>query len=120
MEYTFAKTMLSKMKAKRIGPRDVATKVGWSFEHIRKLCNSEAFPSRPLQKALAELLEIDSTEFDQQITIDRWQKKYGRIPPPGQPKHPISAVWDELTGDQQTTLLCVARCLLRQKKSRAA
>lgn len=121
MTYTFAQTMRRQMEAKRLGPREVAAKVGWSFEHIRKLYNSEAFPSRALQKELASFLEIDNVEFEKQVNADRWRKQYGKIPTSSaQAQHPISAVWEDLTKDQQSTLLCMARCMARQKKRAAA
>ena len=120
MTYTFSTTLQQKMGDKRLSARDVASKVEWSFEHIRKLCNSEAFPSKPLQKALADLLEIDQADFEKQVNADRWRAKYGKIPvSTNERSNPIIGLWDELTKDQQTTLLCVARCLVR-KKRRAA
>jgi len=121
MAYAFSETLREQMEAKNLAPRDVAAKVNWSFEHIRKLCNSEAFPSKPLQKALADLLEIDHAEFEKQVNADRWRAKYGKIPTSdAQAKHPIFAVWEDLTNEQQRTLLCVARCVTRKKKRVAA
>ncbi len=78
MTYTFAETMRQRMEAKKLGLKDVADKLGWSFEHIRKLCSSEAFPSRPLREALADLLEIDRVEFEKQVNADRWRTKIGK------------------------------------------
>lgn len=121
MSYAFAETIRRQMEAKNLQSRALADKVGWSFEHIRKLCNSEAFPSAPLQKALANALEIDAAELEKQVNADRWRKKYGRIPATAsEARHPISAVWEDLSKDQQTLLLCVARCMARQKKRKAA
>jgi transcriptional regulator with XRE-family HTH domain len=120
MTYTFSATIRSKMEAKKLSPKEVAAKVNWSSEHIRKLCNSEAFPSKPLQKALSDVLEIDLPELEKQINADRWRAKYGKVPALAAQPHPILSVWDELTGDQQGTLLCVARCLARRRKKRAA
>jgi transcriptional regulator with XRE-family HTH domain len=108
------------MEAKKLGPREVAAKVGKSFEHIRKLSSSETFPSRGLQDALADLLEIDRAEFEKQVNADRWRDKYGKIPTVTQAQHPISTVWDDLTKEQQSTLLCMARCMAKQKKRKAA
>lgn len=113
--------MLKRMDVKKLGAKEVAAKVNWSFEHIRKLCNSEAFPSKPLQKALAEVLEFDAVEFEKQVNADRWRAKYGRIPTSdAQAKHPMFLVWDDLTNEQQGTLLCVARCMAKQKRRRVA
>jgi hypothetical protein len=120
MPYTFSETMRRQMEAKELGPREVAAKVGRSFEHIRKLSSSETFPSRALQNALADLLEIDRAEFEKQVNADRWREKYGKIPTTTQTRHPISAVWEDLTKDQQTVLLCMARCMAKQTKRKAA
>jgi len=109
------------MESRKLSPKDVAARVGWSPEHIRKLCKSEAFPSPSLQKELATVLEIDRGELEKQVNADRWRKKFGRIPASAaEARHPISAVWDDLTKDQQATLLCVARCMARQGKRTAA
>lgn len=121
MTFTFSETMRRRMEAKKLAPREVAAKVNWSFEHIRKLCNSEAFPSKPLQKALADILEIDQAEFEKQVNADRWREKYGKIPTStAQSEHPIFTVWDDLSREQQTTLLCMARCMAKQQKKRNA
>jgi transcriptional regulator with XRE-family HTH domain len=120
MPYTFSETMRRQMEAKKLGPREVAAKVGKSFEHIRKLISSETFPSRSLQNALADLLEIDRSEFEKQVNADRWREKYGKIPTIAQARHPIAAVWEDLTDDQQTVLLCMARCMVKQTKRKAA
>jgi hypothetical protein len=108
------------MEAKKLGPKDVATKVGKSSEHIRKLISSETFPSRALQNALADLLEIDRGEFEKQVNADRWREKYGKIPTTKQARHPISVVWGDLTKDQRTVLLCMARCMAKLTKRKAA
>ena len=120
MIYTFAETMREKMKAKGLDTAGLAAKVGWSSEHIRKLCSSEAFPSRPLRDAIADLLGIDRAEFEAQVNADRWREKHGKIPTLPQTKHPIYTVWDELTKDQQASLLCMARCLAKQGKRKAS
>jgi hypothetical protein len=108
------------MEAKNLGYREVAAQVEWSPEHIRKLCASEAFPSKPLRNALADLLEIDRVEFERQVNADHWRKKFGKIPTVTQTQHPIQAIWDELTEDQQVSVLCMARCLAKRKKRRAS
>jgi len=120
MPFSFAQTMRRQMEAKNLDHKEVAARVDWSPEHIRKLCNSEAFPSRPLQSALAELLEIDPVEFSTQVNADRWRAKYGKIPSARETSHPIHAVWEDLTEDQQTALLCMARCMVKQRKRKVA
>lgn len=94
----------------------LAERMGYSFEHVRKLCNSEAFPSSSLRDKIADLLEIDGTKFEEQVNADRWRFKYKKIPAVAEVQHPIYAVWNELTQDQQKSVLCLARCLAKQKK----
>jgi len=108
------------MEAKKLAPKELAASVGKSCEHIRKLSSSETFPSRALQNALADVLEIDRAEFEKQVNADRWREKYGKIPTTAQTHHPISAVWEDLTKDQRTVLLCMARCMVKQAKRKAA
>ncbi len=108
------------MEAKGLEIGDLAKRVGYSSEHIRKLCNSEAFPSRALRDAIADLLEIDRAEFEKQANADRWREKYGKVPSVSQTQHPIYAVWDELTKDQRASLLCMAKCMVKQKRSKAS
>jgi transcriptional regulator with XRE-family HTH domain len=108
------------MEAKELEIGDLATRVGCSSEHIRKLCNSETFPSRALRDAIADLLEIDRIDFEKQANADRWREKYGKIPSVSQAQHPIYAVWDELTKDQRASLLCMARCMVKQKRRKVS
>lgn len=120
MPYTFAETMREKMDGKGLDIGAVAAKVGYSFEHVRKLCNSEAFPSRGLRDSIADLLQIDRVKFEEQVNADRWREKHGKIPTVGQTQHPIFGVWADLTKDQQTSLLCMAKCMAKQRKRKAS
>lgn len=108
--------MRRQMGSKNLSYKEVAAKINWSPEHIRKLYNSEAFPSKPLQRELAVLLGIDPVEFESQINADRWRVKYGKIPGGKEASHPIDSVWKKLSKDQQSTLLCMAHCMVRQKR----
>ena len=120
MAYTFAATIQRQMRAKRLAVSEVASRLGWSPEHIRKLCASETFPSKTLRNAIADLLEIDRAEFEKQVNADRWKKKFGKIPTATEVQHPIQRVWDDLSEDQQSTLLCMARCLAKVNKEKAS
>ena len=116
MTYTFAQTMRQKMEAKNLDIGKLAERLGCSFEHVRKLYNSEAFPSSSLRDKIADVLGIDGTKLEEQVNADRWRSKYKKIPTVAEGQHPIYAVWNELTQDQQTSVLCLARCLAKQRK----
>lgn len=118
MTYTFSQTMRQKMEAKNLDVGKLAERLGCSFEHVRKLYNSEAFPSRLLRDKIADVLDVDRAEFEKQANADRWRDRYG--PTVAEAQHPIYAVWNELTQDQQTSLLCMARCLAKQKKRKSS
>jgi transcriptional regulator with XRE-family HTH domain len=118
MTYTFSETMRQRMEAKSLDVGKLAERLGCSFEHARKLCNSETFPSPSLRDKIADVLESDRTEFEEQVNADRWRSKYKKIPAVAEAKHPIYSVWNELTKDQQTSLLCMARCLAKQRKGK--
>jgi transcriptional regulator with XRE-family HTH domain len=116
MNYTFSETMRHKMETKNLDIAGLAKQLGWSFEHVRKLYNGATFPSRSLRDKIADALEIDRTRFEDQVNADRWRSKYKKPPSAAEVQHPIYTVWNELTRDQQTSLLCMARCLAKQKK----
>jgi transcriptional regulator with XRE-family HTH domain len=120
MQYTFSETIRRKMEAKGLDIAELAAKVRCSAEHIRKLYQSETFPSRSLRDDIADLLEIDRGEFEKQVNADRWREKYGKIPTISQTRHPIYTVWDELNEEQQASLLCMARCMAKQKRQKAS
>jgi len=120
MSYSFAETMRERMEARELDIGELANKVGCSSEHIRKLCNSETFPSRTLRDAIADLLEIDRVEFEKQANADRWRVKYGKIPSVSQTQHPIYTVWDRLTKDQRASLLCMAKCMAKKKRRKVS
>jgi hypothetical protein len=73
-----------------------------------------------LRDKIADVLEIGRTKLEEQVNADRWRSKYKKIPAVAEAHHPIYAVWDELTQDQQTSLLCMARCLAKQKKRKTS
>lgn len=75
MNYIFSETMRQKMETKNLDIADLAKQLGWSFEHVRKLYNSAAFPSRSLRDKIADALEIDRMKFEDQVNADRWRSK---------------------------------------------
>ena len=119
MTYAFTDTIRKGMEAKKVGLRQLADHVGCSSEHVRKLSNSLAFPSPSLRDKIAEVLQIDRKEFEEQVNADRWRFKYKKIPAVAEVQHPIYALWNRLTADQQTSVLCVAECLAKLKKRKS-
>jgi hypothetical protein len=58
-------------------PKQIAQKVGCSYEHIRKLFRCRALPSKWMMKDLCRVLRMDMAEAQQLADIDYCRWKYG-------------------------------------------
>lgn len=102
----------------RLSRHQLAEKLNRSPEHVRKLLRGETFPGPDLQKRIAEVLQLDPTEFSDAVLRDRWLTKTGKKPPqPEPPTMPeVQRAWPKLSEDQKDFLVCVISCLARQTR----
>jgi transcriptional regulator with XRE-family HTH domain len=117
-EYGYSKMLNRYMESRHLSVPELARAVGRSKEHIRKLTNSEAFPSSDLAKKLADALKMEEPEeFLDLLVRDRWEKRHGKLPGPVPPSRvgPLEQLWPELSHKEQQLLLCVAECCLRRR-----
>ena len=120
MQFSF--TIRAKLKERKWSIKKFADEIKRSPEHARKLCNGTAFPSEDLIPRIAAKLELDNTEFQDQIAAARWEKKYGKKPP--EREYPdfgaLKELWPELNDEQRGSVICLAKCIVvaRQNKRR--
>src|SRR5215468_7608790 len=103
--------------------KELAAKTGKTVEHMRKLLMGEAFPGPELQRSLAEVLKMDLATLERIVADDRWFKKHRKYPPASAKVEPLSPVerhWNELSVDQQEELACIAECMVKRNRKRAA
>ena len=91
---------------------ELASRIGRTPEHVRKMLSGEAFPGPDLQGRLAVVLGVRLDVLTQAVIQDRWIRKYGTLPSTRggpQPPSPVEKVWSDLTRDQQEQIVCLAR-----------
>ena len=85
--------------------KDVASRSGLTYEHVRKLVKGEAYPSRLALRELCQVLKLEHGEMNELAVADRLEKKYGGIPHALAGRHPelslLERWWDLLTEDQK-------------------
>jgi transcriptional regulator with XRE-family HTH domain len=116
VRHKFSQLIRDEMAQENLSIVQLASDVGCSPEHIRKIANGETFPSKHLQRLIVDRLKLDSEKLEKQIQEDRWIAKYGKLPPKPVVS-PVFAAWDRLTAAQRSTIICIAECMLKRKLS---
>lgn len=112
-----------KMRDLKLSIRDVATKVGTSYEHVRSIVKGKAVPSDLMARALAETLKINKDELERVVTADRIRRKFGTIPLEIAGKNPelepLERVWIHLSQDHKADLIAQAEAWAKRDRETA-
>jgi transcriptional regulator with XRE-family HTH domain len=122
--------LAERMRGLNLSIRDVAGKVGTSYEHVRSVVAGNALPSDIMALALAGALKIKKEELERVLTADRIRKKFGTIPLEIAGKNPelepLERVWKYLSQDHKADLIAQAKAwairdqsvvIIKRKKS---
>lgn len=100
-----ARALADRMNELELTIKDVASRSGLTYEHVRKLVKGEAYPSRLALRELCQVLKLEHGEMNELAVADRLEKKYGGIPHALAGRHPelslLERWWDLLTEDQK-------------------
>jgi transcriptional regulator with XRE-family HTH domain len=106
-EGRLARVLVERMNALDLTIKHLARATGLSYEHIRKIVNGAAYPSRLALVELCRALKLDFRKMQDLGVADRLEKKYGGVPHALAGKHPelslLAPSWDVLTPDQKTS-----------------
>lgn len=101
----FSAKMQAQMRLHNLTYRDVSEFLGLHYEHIRKLANGYALPSRVTLQKLAEILQVRMAELEKLVVADRIEMKFGKIPFQLIGSHPelgpLESLWRQLTKPQK-------------------
>lgn len=96
-----AELVADAMEQRGLTIRDLAIKLGLTYEHIRRVVRGEAIPSKFILKPMCDELGIAFDEVDQIATGEKIRKKYGAIPVDLTPRDPdlsvIEKLWRQLS-----------------------
>lgn len=114
--------LAQKMREVKLSIRDVATKVGTSYEHVRSIVKGKVVPSDHMAQALAEVLKIKKSELERVVTADRIRRKFGTIPLEIAGKNPelepLERVWNHLSKDHKADLIAQAEAWAKRDRER--
>lgn len=65
------------VQKKDLSLRDIAAKLDYSYEQIRKFYIGTSFPSKLALKELCKMLDINEREAEKAVAGDRMERKYG-------------------------------------------
>jgi transcriptional regulator with XRE-family HTH domain len=74
----FGQMLAVAVQKKGISLRDLAAKLDYTYEQMRKLWLGHSAPSKLLLKELCKVLDLDFKEADKAATADRMERKYGK------------------------------------------
>jgi len=118
----FSMYLCEEMARQGVTAKSLATKVGCSYEHIRKITGAEVLGSPSLIKKLCEALRLSEKHAQKLVRLDQARRLGGKHfweflgkDPRGEP---LYIMWPYLT-DQQKDLLVVTVKYLAAKKQEA-
>lgn len=115
--------LAGRMRELKLSLRDVSTKVGTSYEHVRSIVRGIVVPSDAMAKALAGALKIKKEELQRVITADRIRVKFGTIPLELAGKNPelepLERVWNRLSRDHKADLIAQAEAWAKRDRETA-
>lgn len=94
----FSRRLAQRMEEKQLTIRDVSEALNTTYEHIRKVLKGGSFPSRWLLVELCKIFDLNFSEMQQVVAMDRVKIKYGKTVPI---LDTIAENWNELTPEQQ-------------------
>jgi hypothetical protein len=101
----------------------LATQINKSYEHVRKLCRSLAFPSQRLLKEICRALELTEEDMWRLVITDKIEQKYGTSLPmaPGKSRRAveIERLLPRLSDQQFRDLVGMARVWALRNNRRA-
>ena len=115
-----AERLTKRMKELNLSIRELAEKVGATYEHVRSLVRGNAIPSKPMVQTLAKALRMDQVELERLATADRIRVKYGKIPLELAGKNPelepLERVWPHLSKEHKADLIAQAEAWARRDR----
>jgi transcriptional regulator with XRE-family HTH domain len=109
-----------RMRQLNVSIREVATKVGTSYEHVRNIVKGNAVPSKLMVRALAEALRMDKEELERIATADRIRIKFGTIPLELAGKNPelepLERIWKQLSQEHKGDLIVQAQAWAKRDR----
>lgn len=112
--------LAGRMRELKLSLKDVSTKVGTSYEHVRSIVRGIVVPSDAMAEALSGALKIKKAELQHVITADRIRVKFGTIPlelaGENPELEPLERVWNHLSQDHKADLIAQAQAWAKRDR----
>jgi DNA-binding phage protein len=115
---TFAQYLRLAMLDKSMKIGDIASSADFSYEHLRKIFNGEAVPSKQTLHIVVKVAGLDLKKAERLATNDKIRAKYGKTIAEVANKNPelgpIEAAWPLLSREQKQTVTQLVQTMARQ------
>jgi ribosome-binding protein aMBF1 (putative translation factor) len=109
------------MEKQKVEIRDLAEKLGVTYETVRGIVRGLVVPSKFVLKPIADALGLDDEELGKAAVADRIRKKYGTVPLVIAGKNPelepIERVWQHLTNEHKQDLVGMAQMYAKRDRA---
>ena len=116
----FGEMLQNVMADRNLTIRQLAERVGCTYEYARKLVRGLSLPAKYMLNTLERVLEFDMAEAQRLITADKIKKEHGAIPIELAGKNPelepFERDWQRLTKQQKETLMSQFLAFIAQNK----
>ena len=76
----FGEALQQALEKKGIAIQQFSEEIEVTYEHVRRLIKSMAFPSKPLMGRICQVLGLNKEEMRVKVISDRLKHKYGDVP----------------------------------------
>jgi hypothetical protein len=125
-EMTYSEAIRERMKGstnalgRPITLRQLATHLGRSYEHCRKIVSGEPSISEEMNRDLCRVLHLDPSEMWTVAQREKVARRYPSFAPGTPPKGELAQLWPLLTPRQKTALLGLVRSMVAAPKATEA
>jgi hypothetical protein len=123
-EFTSVAEILSHaMKEQGVAIRDLAIKLGITYEHTRRVVGGDSIPTKWILKPICEELGLNFEALDKLATGEKIRKKYGVIPDDVLARDPsfvaVEKLWKQLNETQRHDMISMMQGLARGNRKPA-
>jgi transcriptional regulator with XRE-family HTH domain len=106
----YAKAMKTAMKQRTVTIRELARRLDYSYEHVRKVVRGEPVVSPEMNEKICKALHLNQAQMWAIAEREKAVRKIDQIPLEHRPiPTELAQSWGRLTGDQQQKILALVR-----------
>lgn len=111
----FSQRLLFSMSALKLTPKELAPRIGCSYEFVRRMLRSESLPSPLLLRRMSSVFRWNVRKIEELIRLDECRKKFGptfwSVMGKDPRMEPVYILFPYLTAGERQMMVNFLRCI---------